>query len=185
MYTVSDWWEEAIADDGEYEATFSFMLAEIPEDALKSDYLSYRREQAADWLDANLSSFDSRSSYCVLDWHEDGYVHGQAGPAAAMTDSKDKTTITNVYQHVGDDFYSEVGPAATVFHELLHDYSASHSDAAVDTSDTASIMYSELYDDGHGEDDFCFWVGDKADKRSDWTTFCTETSVRSYIDDHA
>lgn len=87
---LSDWWSDEIEDSSDdYDTIFSRLHSEIPENELRISSMSDRRQDANEWLENNISSFESRGSIQIVDWVEksgDGWPLGLAGVGTAMTD---------------------------------------------------------------------------------------------------
>jgi hypothetical protein len=182
---LSDWWSDEIEDSSDdYDAIFSRLHSEIPESELRTSSMSDRRQDANEWLENNVSNFESRGSIQIVDWVEksgDGWPLGLAGVGTAMTDSSNKTGITNIYRFENPSyFFQGVEEFGTVFHELLHNYSVLHEHGATNGNGEASFIFAAGKDE---DDDSCFWNGD-SDQRADWTSFCTRNNTRNHIDDY-
>ena len=185
-----DKWQTFIEDgSGSYKGDFITQYqsdVEVPESALRDDNdLSKRLYDADDWLDNNFKYYGNdlnvADSIVVVDYYgQDSGTYGWGYIGTAGNDNNICGLVDTEWEDT-DSLPLElslVDSEGVAFHEMLHTFGARHpDDVTTDNYDYCSYMFS--WDGADCDPD------GNTDQVANFTSNCTESGVRSYVDNNS
>jgi len=188
QYIKSVWQNQIEDGSGDYDATFHVIGGiEIPSWYLCDSCSDYweRANDADDWLYNNYDNYRAYDVMTVADYHDNNLDHSGVAQSKAGT-TRDKIAITNA-KALEDNSLHQPNPIEKISaHELMHMFidesDSEHYPKVSTTSGTPGGIGTLMY---HVEDStgVCY-DGDPADEINDNVSYCTESTVKTFIDNN-